>query len=52
MREKQKIVQIIERIKKRLRYGTTDFGKWPHRFEAMDFTESIRDVGITLSALP
>ena len=50
--EKQKILQIIERIKKRLRYGSTDFGKWPHRFEAMDFAESIRDVGITLSTLP
>jgi hypothetical protein len=50
--EKQKILQIIERVKKRLRYGSTDFGKWPHRFEAMDFAESIRDVGITLSALP
>ncbi|HSG74350.1 MAG TPA: hypothetical protein VLA01_04050 [Nitrosopumilaceae archaeon] len=50
--EKQKILQIIERIKKRLKYGSTDFGKWPHRYEAMDFSESIRDVGITLSALP
>ena len=50
--EKQKIVQIVERIKKRLKYGSTDFGKWPHRFEAMDFSESIRDVGITLATLP
>lgn len=50
--EKKKIIQIIERIKKRLKYGSTDFGKWPHRFEAMDFSDSIRDVGITLSALP
>ena len=50
--EKQKILQIIERVKKRLRYGSTDFGKWPHRYEAMDFAESIRDVGITLSTLP
>ena len=50
--EKQKIVQIVERIKKRLKYGSTDFGKWPHKFEAMDFSESIRDVGITLATLP
>lgn len=50
--EKQKIIQIIERIKKRLKYGSTDFGRWPYRYEAMDFSESIRDVGITLAALP
>ena len=50
--EKQKVIQTIERIKKRLKYGSTDFGKWPHRYEAMDFADSIRDVGITLSALP
>ncbi len=50
--EKEKIVAIIERIKKRLKYGSTDFGKWPHRFEAMDFSDSIRDVGITLATLP
>jgi len=50
--EKQKIIQIIERIKKRLKYGSTDFGKWPHRYEAMDFAESIREVGISLSTLP
>ncbi len=50
--EKQKIIQIIERIKKRLKYGSTDFGKWPHRYEAMDFAESIRDIGISLSTIP
>ena len=50
--EKKKTIQIIEQIKKRLKYGSTDFGKWPHRFEAMDFSDSIRDVGITLSVLP
>lgn len=50
--EKQKVLQTIERIKKRLKYGSTDFGKWPHRYEAMDFAESIRDVGITLATLP
>ncbi len=50
--EKQKIIQLIERIKKRLKYGSTDFGKWPHRYEAMDFAESIRDVGISLSTIP
>ena len=50
--EKQKIIQIIERIKKRLKYGSTDFGKWPHRYEAMDFAESIREVGISLAAIP
>jgi len=50
--EKQKIIQLIERIKKRLKYGSTDFGKWPHRYEAMDFTESIREVGISLATLP
>ncbi len=50
--EKQKIIQIIERIKKRLKYGSTDFGKWPHRYEAMDFAESIRDVGISLATIP
>jgi len=50
--EKQKIFQIIERIKKRLKYGSTDFGKWPHRYEAMDFTESIREVGISLATIP
>lgn len=50
--EKQKIVQIIERIKKRLKYGSTDFGKWPHRYEAMDFAESIREVGISLATIP
>ncbi len=50
--EKQKIIQIIERIKKRLKYGSTDFGKWPHRYEAMDFAESIREVGISLSTIP
>jgi len=50
--EKQKIIQLIERIKKRLKYGSTDFGKWPYRYEAMDFTESIREVGISLSTIP
>ena len=50
--EKQRIIQNIERIKKRLKYGSTDFGKWPHRYEAMDFAESIREVGITLATLP
>jgi len=50
--EKQKIIQIIERIKKRLKYGSADFGKWPYRYEAMDFVESIREVGITLATLP
>ncbi len=50
--EKQKIIQIIERIKKRLKYGSTDFGKWSHRYEAMDFAESIRDVGISLATIP
>ena len=50
--EKQKIIQNIERIKKRLKYGSTDFDKWPHRYEAMDFAESIREVGITLATLP
>ncbi len=50
--EKQKIIQIIERIKKRLKYGSTDFGKWPHRYEAMDFAESIREVGISLATIP
>lgn len=50
--EREKITQTIDRVKKRLKYGSIDFGKWPHRFEAMDFSDSIRDVGITLSALP
>ena len=50
--EKQKIIQIIERIKKRLKYGSTDFGKWSHRYEAMDFAESIREVGISLATIP
>ncbi len=50
--EKQIIIQNIERIKKRLKYGSTDFNKWPHRYEAMDFAESIREVGITLAILP
>ncbi len=50
--EKQKIIQIIERIKKRLKYGSTDIGKWPHRYEAMDFAESIREVGISLATIP
>jgi hypothetical protein len=50
--ERDRILQVIERIKKRLTVGSSDFGKWPHRFEAMDFAESIRDVGITLSELP
>ena len=50
--DRQRIIQMIERIKKRLKYGSSDFGKWPHRYEAMDFAESIRDVGISLSALP
>lgn len=50
--EKQKVIQTIDRIKKRLKYGSIDFGKWPHRYEAMDFAESIKDVGITLSTLP
>ena len=50
--DKQNIIQMIDRIKKRLKYGSTDFGKWPHRYEAMDFAESIKDVGITLSTLP
>ena len=50
--EKQKIIQLIGRIKKRLKYGSTDFGKWPYRYEAMDFTESIREVGISLATIP
>ena len=50
--EKQKIIQNIERIKKRLKYGSTDFDKWPHRYEAMDFAESIREVGISLATIP
>ena len=50
--EKQKIIQLIGRIKKRLKYGSTDFGKWPYRYEAMDFAESIREVGISLATIP
>jgi hypothetical protein len=50
--ERDRILQVVERIKKRLTVGSSDFGKWPHRYEAMDFADSIRDVGITLSELP
>ncbi len=50
--ERDRILQVVERIKKRLTVGSSDFGKWPHRYEAMDFAESIRDIGITLSELP
>lgn len=50
--ERKKILEVVDRIKKRFKYGSTDFGKWPHRYDAMDFAESIREVGITLAELP
>lgn len=50
--EKEKIYQMIARLKRRLKYGSSDFGKFPHRYEAMDFAESIRDVGRTLPVFP
>ena len=50
--ERDRILQVVERIKKRLTVGSSDFGKWPHRYEAMDFADSIRDIGITLAELP
>ena len=50
--EKQKIYQMIERVKNRLKVGSVDFGKYPHRFQNMDFSESIEDVGLTIPILP
>ena len=50
--EKQRIFQMIERVKQRLIVGSMDFGKYPHRYQNMDFAESIEDVGRTLPLLP
>ena len=50
--ERNRILHVVERIKKRLTVGSSDFGKWPHRYEAMDFADSIRDIGVTLAELP
>ena len=50
--EKEKILQAIHRTKKRLMAGSVDFGKFPHRYQNMDFAESIEDVGNTLPLLP
>ena len=50
--EKQKIIQMISRLKRRLEYGSTDFAKFPHRYQCMDFAESIKDLGTTLPAFP
>ena len=50
--EKQKINQMIERVKNRLKVGSVDFGKYPHRFQNMDFAESIEDVALTIPLLP
>ena len=50
--EKEKIGQMISRVKRRLVYGSSDFGKFPHRYDVMDFSESIKDIGKTLAIFP
>ena len=50
--EKENIYQMIERVRNRLKVGSIDFGKYPHRFQNMDFAESIEDVGHTIPLLP
>ena len=50
--EKDRIYHMIERIKQRLKVGSMDFGKYPHRYQNMDFADSIEDVGRTLPLLP
>jgi len=50
--EKEKIYQMIERVKKRLTVGSSDFGKYPHRFQNMDFSESIEDLSLAIPLLP
>ena len=50
--EKQKIQQMLSRLKRRLKYGSTDFAKFPHRYQSMDFAESIKDLGTTLPVFP
>lgn len=51
-KESEEIRHMIMRVRKRLKYGSIDFGKYPHRFQNMDFAESIQDVGQTLPLLP
>lgn len=50
--EKEQIVLMIDRVKKRLKVGSIDFGKYPHRYQIMDFAESIEDVGRAIPLLP
>lgn len=46
---KENIEKMVLRLKRRLKYGTSDFGKFPHRYQCMDFDESIRDLVRTLA---
>ncbi len=50
--EKEQIVLMIGRVKKRLKAGSIDFGKYPHTYQIMDFAESIKDVGRIIPLLP
>jgi len=52
IKEKERIYQMIQRVRKRLKVGSMDFGKYPHRYQNMDFADSIEDVGMTLPLLP
>lgn len=50
--EKDQIIQMIVRVKKRLKSGSIDLIKYPNRFQNMDFAESIEDIGRTIPLLP
>jgi len=49
--ERKRISDTIKNVKKRLMYGINDLKRSPQRFDYMDFTESIKEVSMTLPAI-
>jgi len=49
--ERKRISDTIRSVKKRLQYGINDLKRHPQRFDYMDFSESIKEVSITLPVI-
>ena len=49
--EQKRIAETIKNVKKRLQYGINDLKRHPQRFDYMDFTESIKEVSMTLPVI-
>ena len=49
--EQKRIIETIKNVKKRLQYGINDLKRHPQRFDYMDFSESIKEVAMTLPVI-